>query len=123
MESPQNCVSGLATGRCSSIQFFAASFNGRSRNREPWFSSWKSGVLCETGAVNRASRVLNDFAVLAQFGILFLQVSEKAARLTAFWGKAKVGFCPYGRIPPLLEAGTVTFSLARLPERELNALS
>ena len=52
--------------------------------------------------------------------ILVLRISEKAASGITFRGKAKVGFCPLQAVSlQVLEAGTVTFSLARLPDAEL----
>src|SRR5277367_1633029 len=45
MASPQNCVSGESTGRCSFIHSFAIESSGRSRNREPWLLSSKCGAF------------------------------------------------------------------------------
>jgi len=53
----------------------------------------------------------------------FLRVSEKATR-NNFFGERLRWFLPLQAISlQVLEAGTVTLSLARLPERELNAHS
>jgi hypothetical protein len=59
-----------------------------------------------------------------RFSWFLLSYKRKPPEELLRWGKAKVGFCPLQAASlQLLEAGTVAFSLARLPGRKLNALS
>src|SRR5579862_1273183 len=87
---------------------------GRRRNIEPWFSTEISGGGCrrDSDRVGLEPDDANAFFMVVSTG------TREGRQMKCSWGKAKVGFCPLQAVSlQLLEAGTVTFSLVRLPER------
>lgn len=88
--------------------------SGVKRQMEPWYWNEKSGRVIgrDFDPVGLDPKEWNALFMVSPIGI-----RDKRKPPEIFVGERLGGFCPLAVSLPTMEAGTVTFSLARLPRR------